>query len=72
MRTHHTPGGYHPHAKDLMFYFVSYTKVGLFISFSRCLGVLAGVCRFWRVFGGVGGPLSLPTCFGLDMSIRGA
>ena len=44
-------------------YILLYTKVGLFISFSGCLGLLAGVCRFWRVFGGVGGPLSLPTCF---------
>ena len=44
-------------------YFLLYTKVGLFISFSGCLGLLAGVCRFWRVFGGVGGPSSLPTCF---------
>ena len=33
MRTHHSPGGYQPHAKDLLFYLVSYTKVGLFISF---------------------------------------
>ena len=47
-----------------MFYFVLYTKVGLFISFSGCLGLLAGVCRFWRVFGGVGGPLTVPTWFG--------
>ena len=47
MRTHHTPGGYHPHAKDLMFYFVSYTKVGL----------SAGVWGFWRVFAGFGGCL---------------
>ena len=23
MRTYHTHGGYHPHAKDLMFYFLS-------------------------------------------------
>ena len=52
MLTAHTPGGYHPNAKDLMFYFISYTKVGLFISFSGCLGVLAGVCCFWRVFAG--------------------
>ena len=44
MRTYHTPGGYQPHAKDLMFYFDSYTKVGLFISFSGCLGLLAGPC----------------------------
>ena len=34
MRTHHTPGGYQPHAKDLLIYLVSYTKVGLFISLS--------------------------------------
>ena len=34
MRTPHTPGGYQPHAKGLFFYFVSYKKVGLFISFS--------------------------------------
>ena len=54
MQTYHTPGGYHPHAKDLLFYFLSYTKVGLFISFSGCLGLLAGVCRFWRVFAGFG------------------
>ena len=40
MRTHHTPRGYHPQAKDLMFYFISYTKVGVFISFSGCLGLL--------------------------------
>ena len=35
MRTPHTPGGYQPHAKDLLIYFVSYTKVGVFISFTR-------------------------------------
>ena len=62
MRTPHTPGGYHPHAKDSLFYFLSYTKVGLFISFSGCLGLLAGVCRFWRVFADFGGPLLVPTC----------
>ena len=45
-------------------YFLLYTKVGLFISFSGCLGLLAGVCRFWRVSGGVGGPLTVPTWFG--------
>ena len=49
MRTYHTPGGYQPHAKDLLSYFVSFTKVGVFISFSGCLGV--------------GGPLSVSTCF---------
>ena len=62
MRTAYTPGGYHPHAKDLLFYFVSYMKVGLFISFTGCLGLLAGVCRFWQMFAGFGGPLLVPTC----------
>ena len=27
-----------------------------------CLPVLAGVCRFGRVFAGFGGPLLVPTC----------
>ena len=36
MRTHHTPGEYQSHAKDLLFYLVSYTKVGLLISFRGC------------------------------------
>ena len=67
MRTYHTPGGYQPHAKNSLFYFFSYTKVGLFISFSGCLGLLADVWGFWRVFAG---PCQ-PTCaLGLDMSIR--
>ena len=45
-----------------IYYFISYTKVGLFISFSGCLGLLAGVCRFWQVFDGFDGPLLVPTC----------
>ena len=32
--------------------------------------MLAAVEGGWRVLKGVGGPLSVPTCFGLDMSIR--
>ena len=67
MRTHHTPGGYQPHAKDSFFYFLSYTKVGLFISFRE----FAAVEGVWLVLRGVGKCLSVPTCFGLDMSIRG-
>ena len=72
IRTHHTPAGYQPHAKDIFFYFLSYNRV-VFLSLS------AGVEGCWRplrgvggVFGGVGGPLSVPTCFDLDMSIRQA
>ena len=38
MRTQHTPGGYQPHVKDLLIYLVSYTKVGVFISFLGCEG----------------------------------
>ena len=52
MRTPHTPGGYQPHAKDLLFYFVSYTKVGLLIS--------VGVEGCWRVFGVLSGPCQSP------------
>ena len=40
MRTHHTHGEYQSHAKDLLFYLISYTKVGLLISFRGCLGLL--------------------------------
>ena len=36
-----------PHAKDLLSYFVSFTKVGVFISFSGCLGLL-GLLAGWR------------------------
>ena len=39
-----------------MFYFVSYTKVGLFISFSGCLGLLAGVAGFGGCLGVLDGP----------------
>ena len=41
-------GGYHPHPKDLFFYFVSYKKVGLLTSFSGLFGVLVGVWGCWR------------------------
>ena len=33
------------------------------ISFSGLLGVIAAIEGCWRVFGGVGGPLSFPPCF---------
>ena len=38
MRTHHTHGGYQPHAKDLLIYLVPYTKVDVFISSLGCEG----------------------------------
>ena len=53
-----------------MFYFVSYTKVGLFISFSGCLGLLAGVCRFCGCLGVLAGPCHSQRALGSDMSIR--
>ena len=42
MRTRRTPGEYQSHAKDSFFYFFSYTKVGLLITSSALLGLLAG------------------------------
>ena len=43
MRTHHTPGGYQPHAKDLFFYFVSYTTGRSFDLFQRAVGAVGGL-----------------------------
>ena len=67
MRTPHTPGGYQTHAKDLFFYFVSYTKVGVLISFSGRLGVWGVLAGVWGV---LAGPCQSPRALGLDMSIR--
>ena len=74
MRTPHTPGGYQTHAKDLFFHFVSYTKVGVLISFSGHLGVWGVLVGVWGVLAGVWGVLAgscqSPRALGLDMSIR--
>ena len=39
-------------------------------SVEGCWRPLRGVEGGWQVLRGVGGPVSVPTCFGLDMSIR--
>ena len=52
MRTYHTPGGYHPRAKDLFFIIHKGRSVHLFQrvfgAVGGCLPVLAGVRGCWR------------------------
>ena len=73
IQTPHTPGGYQPHAKE--FFLFGFIHEGRSFDLFQC--AFGGFFQY--AFGGVGGllggvgePLSFPTCFGKDMSIRRA